>query len=114
LVLRIQKLLQRRQSLAESEVLRFGELVINIPRHEVWVASTLIELTLTEFRLLNLLAQRCGRVQSRERLLNDLWGFDSSIDSRSIDTHVRRLREKLGGAAEHLDTVRGVGYRFVE
>ena len=73
-----------------------------------------IELTATEFKLLMLLAQRRGRVQSREQLLQDVWEYNSLIDTRTVDTHVRRLREKLGPAARHLDTVRGVGYRFVE
>ena len=68
----------------------------------------------TEFKLLALLAQRCGRVQSREQLLRDVWEYNSLIDTRTVDTHMRRLRDKLGAAAKHLDTVRGVGYRFVE
>ena len=60
------------------------------------------------------LAQRSGRVQSRDHLLRDVWEYDSLIDTRTVDTHMRRLREKLGPASKHLDTVRGVGYRFVE
>ena len=71
-------------------------------------------LTATEFKLLTLLAQRAGRVQSRDHLLRDVWEYDSLIDTRTVDTHMRRLREKLGPASKHLDTVRGVGYRFVE
>ena len=70
-------------------------------------------LTATEFKLLEILAQRRGRVQSRDRLLQDVWGYENPIDSRTVDTHMRRLREKLGGAAGRLETVRGVGYRFV-
>jgi len=58
--------------------------------------------------------QRRGRVQERDRLLSDVWGYESMIDTRTVDTHMRRLREKLGAASKHLDTVRGVGYRFVE
>ena len=73
-----------------------------------------LELTATEFKLVTVLAQRKGRVQTREKLLQDVWGYNSLIDTRTIDTHMRRLREKLGGAAQYLDTVRGVGYRFVE
>ena len=73
-----------------------------------------IELTATEFKLLAILAQRRGRVQSRDQLLRDVWEYNSLIDTRTVDTHMRRLREKLGPAAKHLDTVRGVGYRFVE
>ena len=73
-----------------------------------------IELTATEFKLITTLAQRRGRVQSREQLLQDVWEYDSLIDTRTVDTHMRRLREKLGVAAKYLDTVRGVGYRFIE
>jgi two-component system phosphate regulon response regulator PhoB len=71
-------------------------------------------LTLTEFKLVTLLAERQGRVQSRDQLLRDVWGYNSLIDTRTVDTHMRRLRHKLGGAARYLDTVRGVGYRFLE
>ena len=71
-------------------------------------------MTATEFKLLTILAQRAGRVQSRDQLLRDVWEYDSLIDTRTVDTHMRRLREKIGPAAVHLDTVRGVGYRFIE
>jgi two-component system phosphate regulon response regulator PhoB len=73
-----------------------------------------VDLTATEFKLLMLLAQRRGRVQSRDQLLRDVWDYQSAIDTRTVDTHMRRLREKLGAASKYLDTVRGVGYRFVE
>ena len=76
--------------------------------------SKRIDLTATEFKLLCVLAQRRGRVQSREQLLRDVWEYDNLIDTRTVDTHMRRLREKLGKGAKYLDTVRGVGYRFVE
>ena len=115
LVLRIKKVLQRgRAAATEPETLKFGELLIDPPRHLVQWRGKRIELTATEFKLLVLLAQRRGRVQSREQLLQDVWEYNSFIDTRTVDTHVRRLREKLGPAARHLDTVRGVGYRFVE
>lgn len=114
LVLRIKKLLRPREAEPQKEMLRFGELMINVPKHEVMVGGSPVTLTLTEFKLVTLMAQRCGRVQSREQLLNDVWEYHSPIDTRTVDTHVRRLREKLGPAARHLDTVRGVGYRFVE
>jgi len=115
LVLRVQKILQRGQGAeAEPEALKFGDLVIDPPRHLVTVRGKRIELTATEFSLLVLLAQRRGRVQSRDQLLRDVWEYNSPIDTRTVDTHVRRLREKLGRAAGYLDTVRGVGYRFVE
>ena len=73
-----------------------------------------MHLTATEFRLLLTLVQRRGRVQSREALLRDVWQYDTLIDTRTVDTHMRRLREKLGDAARHLETIRGVGYRFEE
>ena len=90
------------------------KIFIDIPRHLVTVNRRPVELTATEFRLLTLLAERRGRVQSREQLLQDVWHYDNIIDTRTVDTHMRRLREKLGKAARFLDTVRGVGYRFVE
>jgi two-component system phosphate regulon response regulator PhoB len=114
LILRIKKLLRPRHTDQEKEQLRFGEILIDVPKHEVIVDGSPVDLTLTEFKLITLMAQRCGRVQSREQLLSDVWEYHSPIDTRTVDTHVRRLREKLGPAARHLDTVRGVGYRFVE
>ena len=114
-VLRLKNVLGRQQPTeANQDELRAEGLVVNIPRHEVSVDGELIELTATEFRLLTLLMERRGRVQSREKLLQDVWGYESSIDTRTVDTHMRRLRDKLKGASKHLDTVRGVGYRFRE
>ena len=115
LVLRIKKILQRGQAPAEKrETMRFGDLALDVPRHLLTWKGKPIELTATEFKLLTVLAQRAGRVQSRDTLLRDVWEYDTAIDTRTVDTHMRRLREKLGPAAKHLDTVRGVGYRFVE
>ena len=115
LVLRVRKLLQRSQPAAgEQDTLRFGDLLIDTPRHLVIWRGKSIELTATEFKLLSVLARRRGRVQSREHLLRDVWEYNNLVDTRTVDTHVRRLREKLGPAAKYLDTVRGVGYRFVE
>ena len=113
LVLRIRKLLARTQSADEVGAhLRMGEIDIDVPRHVVQVSGKAIVLTLTEFKLLEVLARRRGRVQSRDRLLQDVWGYENPIDSRTVDTHMRRLREKLGPAAHYLETVRGIGYRF--
>jgi two-component system phosphate regulon response regulator PhoB len=115
LVLRIKKLLDRgRAKTDEPETMKFGDLLIDIPRHLVTVRGKGIEVTATEFKLLTVLAQRASRVQSRDALLRDVWEYNSLVDTRTVDTHMRRLREKLGHAAKHLDTVRGVGYRFVE
>ena len=115
LVLRVKSLLRRRlPAESEPQTLDFGGLRIDIPRHEVSVSGKGVDLTATEFKLLTVLAERRGRVQSREALLRDVWEYDSLIDTRTVDTHMRRLREKLGQAARYLDTVRGVGYRFVD
>ena len=115
LVLRVKKLLDRGQPAGkETGRLKFGELLIDGPRHLVSWRGRKIDLTATEFKLLSLLAARRGRVQSRDQLLRDVWDYHSVIDTRTVDTHMRRLREKLGSASKYLDTVRGVGYRFVE
>ncbi|MCX7866478.1 response regulator [Limisphaera sp. VF-2] len=112
LVLRVRKLLERKGPGEPAEVLQFEDLVIDVPAHQVTVAGQVVHLTATEFKLLATLAQRRGRVQSREQLLRDVWDYAPTVDSRTVDTHMRRLREKLGPAAHHLETVRGVGYRF--
>jgi DNA-binding response OmpR family regulator len=115
LVLRVRNLLKRRTTEEDKpQKMQFGDLIIDIPRHLVSVQGGRVDLTATEFKLLITLAQRRGRVQSREALLRDVWEYDNLIDTRTVDTHMRRLREKLGAAARYLDTVRGVGYRFVE
>jgi len=115
LVLRVKKLLERGQPKEkEEQTLKFGDLLIDVPRHLASWRGKKFDLTATEFKLLTVLAQRCGRVQTRDALLRDVWDYDNLIDTRTVDTHMRRLREKLGPAAKFLDTVRGVGYRFVE
>jgi two-component system phosphate regulon response regulator PhoB len=115
LVLRVKNILQRgRTAVEDPNCLKFGELLIDSSRHSVSWRGKPVELTATEFKLLVVLAQRRGRVQSREQLLRDVWEYNSLIDTRTVDTHMRRLREKLGSGSKHLDTVRGVGYRFVE
>jgi DNA-binding response OmpR family regulator len=115
LILRVKKILQRGESATDKrETMRFGDLLIDIPKHRASWKTKSFDLTATEFKLLTVLAERAGRVQSRDALLRDVWEYDAAIDTRTVDTHMRRLREKLGPAAKHLDTVRGVGYRFVE
>jgi len=115
LVLRVKNLLRRRTEPDEpADRVQVGDLLIDVPRHLVSVSGRAVDLTATEFKLLTVLAQRRGRVQSRERLLRDVWQYDNLIDTRTVDTHMRRLREKLGRASRFLDTVRGVGYRFAE
>jgi two-component system phosphate regulon response regulator PhoB len=115
LILRINRSLRRGKSdVPAVERLTVGELVLDHARHEVMVKKEPVELTATEFKLLALLMDRRGRVQGRDRLLNDVWGYESVIDTRTVDTHVRRLREKLGSLASYIETVRGVGYRIAE
>jgi DNA-binding response OmpR family regulator len=115
LVLRVKKMLQRDRAVTEEkDTFKFGDLLIDVPRHIVSWRGKAMDLTATEFKLLTVLAQRRGRVQSRDQLLRDVWEYHSVVDTRTVDTHMRRLREKLGPAAKYLDTVRGVGYRFVE
>lgn len=115
LILRVKNLLRRTQSEdAKTDQFHIGELFIDVPRHLASVGGKRVDLTATEFKLLTVLAERRGRVQSREKLLADVWQYDNLIDTRTVDTHMRRLREKLGKASRYLDTVRGVGYRFVE
>jgi two-component system phosphate regulon response regulator PhoB len=113
LTLRIRRLLQTRQLTDPTvEKMTFDDLNLDLSQHEVTVQGDLIHLTVTEFKLLATLAQRRGRVQSRERLLQDVCEYNSFVETRTIDTHMRRLRSKLGMARWHLETVRGVGYRF--
>jgi len=115
LVLRVKKILDRgRGPDTEQESFKFGDLLIDIPRHLVSWRGKRLDLTATEFKLLTVLAQRRGRVQTRDHLLRDVWDYNTMVDTRTVDTHMRRLREKLGPASKFLDTVRGVGYRFVE
>lgn len=114
-VLRVKKLLGRTRGKATpSELLKCGELVVDIAKHEVTLKGKVVELTATEFKLLAMLMERRGRVQTRDRLLTDVWGYEGDVDTRTVDTHIRRLREKLGKAADVIETVRGVGYRFME
>ena len=115
LVLRVKRLLRSGQAPEKKmEKILWKELALDVPRHLATVKGRSVDLTATEFKLLTVLAQRRGRVQSREQLLQDVWEYDNLIDTRTVDTHMRRLREKLGPASKYLDTVRGVGYRFID
>jgi two-component system phosphate regulon response regulator PhoB len=90
----------------------FGKLRVDRDAHRVWVDDEEVTLTALELRLLSTLLERRGRVQSRPALLDDVWGMSGEITTRTVDTHVKRLREKLGSAGPYIETVRGVGYRF--
>lgn len=112
LLLRIQVILRRHQGQDAGDLQTFGCLTLDPQAHRVWVQQREIQLTSIEFRLLLTLFERRNRVQSRGQLLEDVWGLDSDTETRTVDTHVKRLREKLGAAEGYLSTVRGVGYRF--
>lgn len=115
LILRIKAVLRRRRGQDEpAETLSAGGITVNIPAHTVIVSEKRIELTPMEFKLLVILMERRGRVQTRDRLLDDVWDMSADVYTRTVDTHVKRLREKLGRAGAMIETVVGVGYRFRE
>jgi DNA-binding response OmpR family regulator len=111
--LRINAILRRGKGVEEKK-LSIGQITLDPARHHVAVGGKSVRLTSVEFKLLSMLMQRQGRVQARDRLLNEVWGYESMIDTRTVDTHVRRLRKKLGKAAVAIETVRGFGYRIRE
>ena len=114
LILRIKAILKRKVQKPEvTEVEReFGELRIDSDSHEVFVNDEEVSLTALEFRLLKQLVDRRGRVQTRAQLLSDVWGYSADITTRTVDTHIKRLREKLGPIGKYVQTIRGVGYKF--
>jgi two-component system phosphate regulon response regulator PhoB len=113
LVLRVRAVLRRGEPAENTPVaLKIRELVIDSTAHRVQVGGREVPMTALEFRLLYTLASRQGRVQTREMLLNDVWGLHLNVETRTVDTHVKRLREKLGSAGSLIQTVRGVGYRL--
>ena len=115
LVLRVRAVLRRTEGKSaeeEEETIQLGPLFIDPVGHRVLLSGELLQLTATEFKLLKTLAQRRGRVQTREELLSVVWGYEYGGYGRTVDTHIRRLREKLGDASSLVETVRGVGYRF--
>jgi two-component system, OmpR family, phosphate regulon response regulator PhoB len=113
LVLRIRALLRRVNRVeGEPSLIRFGRLKIDRDAHRAWVDEAEIGLTALEFRLLHAFMSRKGRVQTRDALLSDVWGIEAEVTTRTVDTHVKRLREKLGDAGAYIETLRGVGYRF--
>ena len=115
IALRVKSVLRRASGkTAPAEILKFGDLTIDIAKHEVTLKAKVVDLTATEFKLLATLLERRGRVQSRDRLLTDVWGYEGDVDTRTVDTHMRRLREKLGKSSDYVETVRGVGYRFAD
>lgn len=116
LLLRVKAILKRgKPRQAESkDIIEAGPIIVDIPRHKVTVNKKEIILTAMEFKLLLTLMQREGRVQSRDTLLSDVWDIEADVTTRTIDTHVKRLRQKLGKGGKYIETIRGHGYRFKE
>jgi two-component system phosphate regulon response regulator PhoB len=118
LLLRIQAIFKRlatpNGTATLEKIFQLGKIAIDVDKHLLTVRGQEVELTATEFRLLKLLVERKGRVQSREHLLVNVWNYEADIETRTVDTHIRRLREKLGTEADVIETVRGVGYRAVD
>jgi len=115
LIARAKTILKRyvKKSFIRKPFLKFHDLEIDIERHEVKVCNKLVELTAKEFDLLRYLAEHKGKVVNRERLLDEVWGIEVAIETRTVDVHVKRLREKLGKkAGKYILTLRGVGYKF--
>jgi len=115
LVLRVKAILNRgTPKEVLKEILSFGALKVDIPRCKVSIDKKEVKLTAMEFKLLVTLIQKKGRVQSRDQLLEDVWKLDSDVTTRTIDTHIKRLRQKLGDLGKLVETVRGHGYRLSE
>jgi two-component system, OmpR family, phosphate regulon response regulator PhoB len=116
LLLRIRNVIRREQGDSRhaslTGTLSAPEIVLDADRHEVTVKGKPVLLTALEFRLLKTFLERPGRVQTRETLLSDVWGIDAEITTRTVDTHIKRLREKLGPAGDVIETIRGVGYKL--
>ncbi len=116
LVLRVESILRRIAAPKETAPtkLHIGDILLDSEMHRVTVRGLPLELTATEFKLLRLMMERQGRVQTREHLLLNVWNYSTEIETRTVDTHVRRLREKLGTESGWVETIRGVGYRIAD
>ena len=114
LVSRIKAVLRRTKKKEEAEVLKAGPITLNEKKHEVLVDGEHINLTLKEYEMLKRLIRNKGIVLTRDRLLEEIWGYDFDGETRTVDVHIRTLRQKLGSAGEVIETVRGVGYRITE
>ena len=116
LILRVRAVLKRADvSPAEEKSIQYQNLRMDTDSHRVWVGETEVVLTVTEFKLLLELIQNRGRVRTRDQLLDRVWGYQFDGYARTVDTHVRRLRQKIGEEyADAIETVRGIGYRFKE
>ena len=115
LILRVKAILKRGTSEStkdDADEFIFGELKLNLDAHQVFIQDNEIAFTALEFRLLKHLIDRRGRVQSRDQLLEEVWGYSAEVTTRTVDTHIKRLREKLGSMGKYVQTIRGVGYKF--
>ena len=116
LVLRVKGLLKRIYHFQDNpetqEYIQVGPLSIDLGKHQVQVDGQVVELTLTEFKLLTHLIKNPGKIKTRDFLLDEIWEYGDGVFSRTIDTHIQRLRSKLKEAGKYIKTVRGVGYRF--
>ena len=113
LILRVKVLLKKRtDNSANEQILKYGPISMNLEAHDVSVYEQSIILTALEFKLLKHLLKRKGRVQTRDQLLGDVWGYSTELTTSTVHTHIKRLREKLGKPGELIQTIRGVGYRF--
>ena len=110
LVLRVQSVLRRSEATPGAVEFKVGPLKFDKNNLKFYLAESPVELTATEFKLLVYLAERAGQPQSRHDLLRTVWGYSDEVNSRTLDTHMKRLRQKLGNSAEMVETVRGVGY----
>ncbi len=117
LALRVKAILKRTQATgaeAPPKVIEFGKLHMDLEKFEVKVEQKEIKLTALEFKLLKFLYERRGRVATRDQLLDRVWGYHKDLNTRTVDTHIKRLREKLGDGGSYIETLRGLGYRFID
>lgn len=113
LILRVKVILKKQSEMSANEkTIEYGPILMNLDAHNVTVDGKDIILTALEFKLLKHLLKRRGRVQTRDQLLADVWGLSSEVTTRTVDTHIKRLREKLDKTGNLIQTIRGVGYRF--
>lgn len=111
-IARVKAVLRRSQKRSVKKEYHYKELVVNVERHEVWDNERLVELTLKEFELLRYLMENKGIVVSRDQILEKIWGYEYAGETRTVDVHIRTLRQKLGNSGFLIETVRGVGYRI--
>ena len=113
-VLRVKSILNREGRNVSDYKVRIGNIQVDVLRHTVRVADKAVNLTAVEFKLLAKLMESPGQVLERDHLLKCVWGYDRSVETRTVDTHIRRLRAKLGGSSDMIESVRGFGYRLCD